>query len=378
MPSLQAIDIESLLRPIAGENPSGMSLRYEGAYDQIKNLRKEADNLPVGEWATGETKVADWRGVMTSATEALTTKTKDLQIAAWLTEALVKQHGFPGLRDGLRLLRELQERFWEGLYPELEEEDAEFRASPLVGLNASLPLLIKRIPLIKSLDGDLYSWLQWEDARQVDDLIRRGDQEAVNAALEDGKVSGEQVQKAVQGTAREFCEALLEDAQQSYEACEQLVHCCDEKFGPAAPSFSDIRKTIEDCRDLVRGFVKKKREAEGLPALEAASPTGANGVLEEQLADVPTALPTATARTPSGNLPCEPVDRADALRRLEAVAAFFRRTEPHSPVSYLVQRAARWGAMPLEQWLQEVVKSDDVLGHIWETLGIKNPVDGNQ
>jgi hypothetical protein len=42
----------------------------------------------------------------------------------------------------------------------------------------------------------------------------------------------------------------------------------------------------------------------------------------------------------------DPQSRADALRRLAAVAAYFRRTEPHSPVSYLVQRAVRWGEMP--------------------------------
>jgi type VI secretion system protein ImpA len=245
-------------------------------------------------------------------------------------------------------------------------------------LNASLPLFIKQIPLTQSRDGDTYSWLQWEDARTLDDLLRRGDQDAVNAAINEGKISSEQLQKAVTDTAREWCELLLEDAQQSVEACEQLIRCSDEKFGPVAPNFSEIRKTIEDCRDLVRGFVKKKREAEGLPDVDITPPVVTSGIAQDEAGVVSLQPQLVTTRFVSGNLPLEPVNRVDALQRLEAVAAFFRRTEPHSPVSYLVQRAARWGAMPLEQWLQEVVKSDDVLGHIWETLGIKNPVDGNQ
>ena len=62
--------------------------------------------------------------------------------------------------------------------------------------------------------------------------------------------------------------------------------------------------------------------------------------------------------------------RAEALKQLQHVADFFRRTEPHSPVSYLVQRAARWGQMPLEEWLQEVIKNADVLGEVKETLGL--------
>ena len=62
-----------------------------------------------------------WPAVIEMATEALTTKSKDLQITVWLVEALVKQHGFAGLRDGLQLLRELQERFWPSLYPAVED-----------------------------------------------------------------------------------------------------------------------------------------------------------------------------------------------------------------------------------------------------------------
>jgi type VI secretion system protein ImpA len=67
----------------------------------------------------------------------------------------------------------------------------------------------------------------------------------------------------------------------------------------------------------------------------------------------------------------EPRDRPDALRRLAAIADFFHRSEPHSPVAYLVERAVRWGQMPLEEWLYEVISDEAVLGHLRETLGIK-------
>jgi type VI secretion system protein ImpA len=80
---------------------------------------------------------------------------------------------------------------------------------------------------------------------------------------------------------------------------------------------------------------------------------------------------------PSGTS-LEPQSRADALRRLEALAAYFRRTEPHSPVSYLVQRAVRWGEMPLEAWLQDVINDDTVLSRVRETLGLKDPNGSNE
>lgn len=62
--------------------------------------------------------------------------------------------------------------------------------------------------------------------------------------------------------------------------------------------------------------------------------------------------------------------RADALRQLRAVADFFRRTEPHSPVAYLAERGAQWGEMPLHEWLRSVVKDEGVLAQVEELLGI--------
>ena len=46
------------------------------------------------------------------------------------------------------------------------------------------------------------------------------------------------------------------------------------------------------------------------------------------------------------------------------------KSEPHSPVSYLVQRAVKWGNMPLDSWLQEVIKDEIVLANLRETLGV--------
>ncbi|MBK7992303.1 MAG: hypothetical protein IPK14_02480 [Blastocatellia bacterium] len=64
--------------------------------------------------------------------------------------------------------------------------------------------------------------------------------------------------------------------------------------------------------------------------------------------------------------------REDALHRLKDVAEYFRKTEPHSPVAFLVQRAIKWGEMPLDQWLEEVIKNNEALDQVRETLGIKS------
>ena len=85
--SSRQIEVEDLLQPIAGENPAGESLRYEGTYDRIAEARREDDpKLSQGIYKSAH-KRADWVTVSGVCIEALTTRTKDLQIAGWLLEA---------------------------------------------------------------------------------------------------------------------------------------------------------------------------------------------------------------------------------------------------------------------------------------------------
>jgi type VI secretion system protein ImpA len=76
----------------------------------------------------------------------------------------------------------------------------------------------------------------------------------------------------------------------------------------------------------------------------------------------------AAAATPAASGPIQ--TRAQALGQLRAVAAFFRSTEPHSPVAYLADKAAHWGEQPLHVWLRAVVKDDASFAHLEELLGI--------
>jgi type VI secretion system protein ImpA len=62
--------------------------------------------------------------------------------------------------------------------------------------------------------------------------------------------------------------------------------------------------------------------------------------------------------------------RAQLLRAVSDIAAHFKRVEPHSPVSFLLDRAVMWADMPLDQWLAEVVGDDSVLGTIRDRIGV--------
>src|SRR5277367_2597727 len=110
---------DDLLTPIPGPNPAGENLRYAPIYDKIREARREEDDAAQGDWKR-ERKVADYAQVIKLASEAIATKSKDLQLAAWLTEAVIRKEGFAGLRQGLNLCFGLLDKFWDDCYPVIE------------------------------------------------------------------------------------------------------------------------------------------------------------------------------------------------------------------------------------------------------------------
>src|ERR1700761_1698719 len=109
---------DDLLDPISPDQPAGANLRWTPEWDRIKEARRADDGFEAGRWAKKGRKAADWLQEEELASSVWRERSKDLQLAMWLTEASLKLHGFPGLRDGLRLTRELIVRYWDlGLYP---------------------------------------------------------------------------------------------------------------------------------------------------------------------------------------------------------------------------------------------------------------------
>lgn len=366
------IDVETLLHPIPGANPSGADVKGS-RHPAIVEARRQDEDLPMGDWQPkGPPKMADWNQVKELAMEVLETESKDLKVAVWLVEALVKLHGFAGLRDGLKLLRELHAHFWDSMYPIIERDDPEDRAGPLQWLNINdktplFPLTIQQVPLFISSDREPYSYYHLLQAQELQNYLT-GHPKLKKNEIEEavkGKVTIEQFETAQAGTPLPHCLAIFEDLKTSEEELHALDGVLKEKYGeghPERPGLGNIQKVLESCREYLAEVVKKKGGITGKAEPKSASP----GMSIRQGSEGGRVM---TAANPGS---IDPVDRPDALRRLQAIAEFFRRTEPHSPIPFLVQRATRWGEMPLEEWLNEVIKSKDVLGNVRETLGLKD------
>lgn len=330
---------EDLLNPIAGPSPGGENLRYAAIYDQIKEARREEEAVTEGDWQTPGKK-ANWPLVIKLTSEALAKRSKDLQLAAWLLEALIHTEGFAALKPGLDLLRGLLENFWDSLYPELEDGDAEFRATPLEWVGSQLDATIKRVPLTRK--G--FDWFQYKQSRSVPTEEEASSSDARraqrDAAVAEGKPTPEEFDAAFEATPMSFYQQAFDQLEGAREALELLNSLAGERFGDVAPSFGGLRTTLEEVQQTVRILLQRKldQEAPAAPVeVEAVEETA--WAVEEQAARLAERVPKRKA------LAAEPEDREDAFQRVIAAARFLRNEDPYNPVPYLLLRALRWGEL---------------------------------
>jgi type VI secretion system protein ImpA len=346
------VDLERILAPLSGDAPCGRNLRLvpgDTTFASLDEMRREEDAALD---PAGKGKTADWKGVVARAEAALAEKSKDLQLGAYLAQGLARTQGFEGLREGLHVLRMLLERYWECMHP--GSEDGEIvpgvRAKWLswVGSSGDFRNTVKRIP-ITSGTGTPRSWFDLEESRRVDQAALLADKTQLNELVQAGRITGDEWRTALDGTSPSHLDATVKALRGCSEELAQLVRLCEEKLGGDGPSLMPLSATLEECQEyLTRMLAGSGEDGAG----DEETPTGQRG-----------------ARS-SGPI----TNREEAYQHLREVADYLRRTEPHSPVSYLIDRAVRWGRLPFQDLLKDVLKhNEDARTTVLETLGLAEP-----
>ncbi len=342
-PDSLLIDLVALCQPIAGESPAGAAIPFD-LKEYLTEARKEvrvetfdADDPT----RPSETKRADWPQIVRRCEEALTKTSKDLLLAARLTEALIKLHGFAGLRDGMRLMRLLVATAWDRLYPPLEEDDdLEVRAAPFNWLDdpvrgALFPTTVRTTPLLADERRE-YSYLDWR------------------SALDSGDTSASQgFERAVMAADRDRCEQVVADLDQALSDFRALAADLDARMGEVAPGFSALRPALEECFNLAQQILSRKGPKPEAQAAASQSGPAAGG----------SAVATASGRSSMST-------RDDAYRQLIEAANLLQRLEPHSPIPYLVQRAVELGKLPFPLLIRRLIREQSVLEELSRELGI--------
>ena len=343
------MSVEYLLQPLVDGGPCGVSLLHEAEYDAIAAARHEDDPvLPRGVW-TSELKRADWPAVVRLCEQALTERSKDLQIAAWLGEAWIALDGLAGGVRATQLLQGLCERFWPELHPLPRNGDMEFRTAPFDWADENWStVLTVQVPLVRGrgLEACTITLAQWRQAIALksDDTKKTKSDAAQAAALTGARAQAQMATMSVQDIAT-LCAAVRAwrgALEQTYTVIEQVSSMTPPRCRKLASVLDEIETVLRHGEQAHPEFVEADLVLETaslaapLPALAANEATVAVHPPPEQIAG-----------------------REDAYRRLALIADYLAKADPHSPVPSLIRRAIAWGKMPFEQLLGELTSNNN-------------------
>jgi type VI secretion system protein ImpA len=375
MATADVIQLEALLAPIPGDKPAGLDLRADANpasdYFKLKDSRfaarakeREIDaGAEVGE-------LAEWRTILELAPKLLAAQTKDLEVAAWFVEALLRRYGFAGLRDGFRLLRGLVEKYWDGLYPLPDEDGVAAKVAPLAALNGegadgTLIQPIRKIWLTDGKEPGPFAAWHYEQAQKLSTVT---DEKAKAWHGKAGTATMEQIEASRRATKPKFFVDLVDDLRICQEEFAGLTAALDKACGQDSPPTSTIRNTLESVMTIATTLGQEALAAAKAAADAASAADGAPA----GDGDAKSAPGKPQAAAPG--LMLGPVrNREDAFAALLQLGEFFRRTEPHSIVPYAVDELVRRGRMTLPDLLGELIKDAAQRKTFYTVAGMKPP-----
>jgi type VI secretion system protein ImpA len=353
---------DAILAPLAPDAPCGPALRHDPVFTEIRLAREEDDpSLPMGQWER-PLKCADWVRIAHLCRDVLATRSKDVQIAAWLVEAMLRQDGLAGLRDGLRLFAALLERYWPQLHPAIDEDgDLDARLAPFEWLNESLGTSVRRHAVLLTVELDkpvpltLAAWERMTVQELAPESPATG---RARPVLEEPAPTRAGIAAAALGMGAGVAQAvaLAGECLDMLEAIASFLHA---QLGDDAPKLGKLESALEGAARMLSQ----------LYAACAAEDADA-GLLDDEgapAAVAPPSIPLVAVLPAGGNWR----NRAEAYATLAALADYLSAVEPHSPTPFLIRRAVNWGSMSLPEVIAEIIREEGDVSRLFNVLGIK-------
>ncbi len=314
-----ALTVEALLAPVSPDNPVGDDLSYandRAEIEQAFDTSQSSNDAPADQ---------DWRGVL-KLIESQFAQTKDLWLAVYLCRAGARSGSLLTVETGAQVLAALTEQYWATVHPRLEEVGVPGRKSACDSLTTRGGFLgpLEKTVLIAHPRLGAYSGA---------DLNRfRAETEAADgygrfrAALDE--LGDESLVQAL---------AQLESIEDGLRRTEKVF--TTQADGEATPNLSVVYAVLTGLKQAIRHFLPR-------PAILQEEPEPVNTQHE--------------AAVGAGRGRAEPAfvgavaSRGDVVRALEAVAEYYRKTEPSHPVQFLIQRAQRWVELDFMSLLREI------------------------
>ena len=333
------IDIDALSRPVDDNEPAGPDLEYSSVAELDRFAAGTPGTIDPSTQELVGAEEPNWRKVAEMATELLG-KTKDLRVAAWLTRAELANRGLPGLADGLKLIATLVENFWETLYPPLDRDEgddpierlnvlANLSPDPASSSGEALLRTLRGTAIVESREVGRFT------VRDLEYVLGRMTPPAGQTAPAAGLLAA--AWKTGEPAANQQKRDGIAIGLASIQAIIKL-------FGDHSGQRPNLDLLQQTFRRVGEFYTAQDAEA----AAEAAIGEGA----EEGAADEIGGGSGSGGKPPrSGGL----ASRADAVRILQQVATFLRKSEPSSPAPMFVDRAIKLLQMDFNAIVNELM-----------------------
>ncbi len=228
------------------------------------------------------------------------------------------------------------------MFPPLADGGAETRVDLMDWLDDALALRLRLVPLSDSRTGMPFSLTDWEGARSRMSSGRDAE----------GGLTWESVLSQTSQAGRAHWTDLHAQLGVGLRAVDEL----DRVLASVTPDPPSLRR-CKAALTAIAGVVEQAIRAFGGPVPEAH--------------DAPSPEAGHASYAPGAGIQ----SRGEAYLRLTEAADYLLRTEPHSPVPYLIMRAVSWGNMSLAELLHEFVGGADNLVAIQVLLGMRKKSD---
>ncbi|QUM79865.1 type VI secretion system ImpA family N-terminal domain-containing protein [Moritella sp. 5] len=380
---------ESLLLPIDGDQFCGVYLKsdkqkfrplrneFNVAQTSLRQLMQTPD--PAEMDSLQDASIEHWHSLSSSLIEIFKTTSKDIELAGWMLAAqIVIDPALNGLREVSQWLQALVEGHWDEVHPILPDNKIKSESDKLKEINAFKvkgfvqlvgesedSSLVYSPFLMLPLIGDLnYSRYLSEERKGGLPELR---QQYQNVAMGERAKVTSLMQNLV----------LIRDAMRAVEA--HVANVCKQHLLPQ-PGFKFVVGLITkilNAMEYVSGLKSKDTQvtkAEGQPATNESSHVD-GGEKNMQVKEDSITDHALLDGLPVNN---QEFNRDDAFHQLRTLAEFFRKVEPHSPVSYLLEKAIRWGYLSLPELMSELLlNQEDTIKQVFHLSALDENGDTN-
>jgi type VI secretion system ImpA family protein len=316
------MDVEELLAPVSEDAPTGEDLTYDAERGTIEQAFDSSVSIDTsGEESAGAE--IDWRPII-SLIEQQSLRTKDVWLAIYLCRAGAKSGQLTLVETGAQYLAGLLERYWESVHPKLEEYGFQGRKGPCESLCARGEFLgpLERIPLLEHPRLGRFTGADFE-------RFRAGAEAAEGFGL---------FRAALADTPEETLTQIVE----RLEAISSAIRRADAVLVANAAG-DETGANFQPAYDLLALLKRAVQSFTHAPAADVAETEQAGG---EASGDAPpSGGPRIAGRVES---------REDVVKALDAIAEYYRRREPTSPVQAVLQRAKEWVNLDFLSLLEDI------------------------